>query len=350
MAYPAKKFYAAGYTTKPEGSYGGGGSLSVATDGVQLALADGRAIPMAYKEGYDGVRSYDLAARSPLPILAPGARYIDGVELPFSFKGYGSAYSASNKVNIHNLMLAAGWEAAGSFGAGTEKWTWTPWSGSASPTSLVANIYTGAEKWPILACFTAYRWVCELGKPGMDFFKHWALLGDPVDDLGGAEALTIVYPNLAIDPPKSDGMVFAIGSFVLPDVQKCEFDSGWEDPSPRQLVSAAGAWAGWARGITMAPRLKITLEKTALVGSPFHTSAGLDPYNLRKAATKLTGSTVSVQRGTQQYNRRKTIFTQAQLVDVVEQDQNGSVSMVTLTFGPYSSTPTANDAVSIVDD
>jgi hypothetical protein len=349
MAYPTKTFYAAGLTSKLEASPGAGGSLSVSTDGLQLTLEGGRALPVEYEEGFSGERGYELAARSPLPQLTPGARFLSGIELPFSWKGYGSAYSSSNKSPLHNWLLAAGWDLAFSGGAGAEKWTATPWAGG-TPSTLLGALYTGSEKWPFTYGMTAYRWVCEQGKPGMDFFKLWALLGDPVDDIGGAEALTITYPLLTVDPPKADGMVVSLGSFVTPDVIRAEFESGWEDPTPRQLVSTSGFHAGWARGVRFEPRLRLWLEKTAFVNSPYHTSAGFDPYNLRKTAQKITGSTVSVQRGSTQYNRLKTILANAQVAAPIRQEAVGSISCVVLELRPYASTPVANDAVSLVMD
>lgn len=352
MSYPAKQFYAVGYLGKLEATYNDGTTTPVVgTDGVQLALSSDRTLPVDYRVDYDGTKSYDLAARSPLPILAPSKGYVDGVDVPFHWKGAGAAYSSSVKPNLHNLMMASGMIATGSFGAGSEKWTYTPWDGSANPSSLVSFFYTGAEKWIARGVLCGMSLSGEKGMPPVFTFKHWGVLTiPPTDDLGGAEALTITYPTLTIDPPKTDGLTVVLGNFTAPDVTKVEFDMGFEAPTPRQNVTTSGAHAGFARGITMQPRLRLTLEKTALTGSPFTSASAFDPYSLYAQAQKLTGTTVSVQWGSTQYNRLKLQFNQAQVVAVPKQERNGSISSVTLEIQPYASTPVANDAFQFIAD
>lgn len=346
MPYPAKTFYAVGLMLKEEGSYLGGGSLSVSTDAIQLAL-ENRAIPFAYQEDFDGVKSYDLAARSPLPGLLPSARFLAGAELPFHWKGNTAAYDANTKPALHVPYKLCGLEAAFS-ATPTPQWTYTPYSGAAAPTSGVGRLYSGAEKVDLTGVFGTLRIVAERGKPVQHLVRVWGLMGDVSDDLGGAEALTLVYPTLSLDPVKADAITVVLGTFLTADVQRVEFELGWGDPVARQLATAAGAHAGFARDLTFNPRLKLQLEKTALVGAPYHTSAGFDGYQLRKAAQKITGSTVSVQFGSAQYNRQKLTFAQAQVVAPVVQEENGPVSMVTLELKPYASTPVANDALSIL--
>jgi len=349
MTEPQKVLYAAGLLAKNESTYGGGGTLSTATDGVQLALDGGRALPLAYEEVFDGVRAYDLAARSPLPILAPGARFLNGVELPTQWKGAGSAYSASVVPNLHALMKASGLEAAVTTTPGAEKWTYTPWAGG-TPASLVAALYGHEEKWTATHGFTAWSFRLRANEAPRDLFKLWGLISAIADDANGAEAITITYPNLSLEPPTNTSITVTIGSFTTPEVREVEFELGWEDPTPRQNITGSKGFAGWARGVHFAPRLRITLEATALVGGSGTSSSGVDHHLLRSAATKLTGGTVKVQRGSSQYNRLSVTFNQAQLMAPPRLGNEGSIATVTLEFGAYASTPVANDAVTIVAD
>lgn len=351
MPYPNKQFYACGFMCREEASYldpAGVSVLSPTTDGVPLHL-EGRAIPVPYSEDFDGKRDYGMAARSPQAFLAPSQAVVQGIELQFRWKGNSTVYASNVWPLLHRLIKASGWDASFAGGA----WTRVPWAGG-SITSLVAALFSGSHKYPLTGVLCNWRWVAERGKPRIDTFRLWGLLGTPTEDRAGgqqgAEALALTYPSPTLDEPKADGMSVGIGDFVTADVTKIEFDSGWADPTPRGLVSLPGYHGGFARSVEFEPRLKFTIEAPAFVNSPYHASGGLDPFQLRKTAQKITGSKIFAQLGSAAGNRSKTTLVQGQVVAPIVQEEIGSIVGYTIETRPYSSTPTANDAITIVDD
>jgi hypothetical protein len=92
------------------------------------------------------------------------------------------------------------------------------------------------------------------------------------------------------------------------------------------------------------PEMRLVFETTALVGTPFQTSAGFDPYQLRSTANNFA---VALTVGTVAKNKFTVNFAQAQLSDYVP-GNDGPVSTTELVFKPYASTPVANDVLSVV--
>jgi hypothetical protein len=82
-------------------------------------------------------------------------------------------------------------------------------------------------------------------------------------------------------------------------VRKWQIKAGREI-APR-MNQNAGGHAGFSIG-RRTPQLEVTYETPSLVGSPFHSSAGIDPYQLFDLATPLA---FSLQVGSVQYNRHK---------------------------------------------
>jgi hypothetical protein len=343
MATPVKTLNAIGLMAKPEVTYGGGGSLSTSTDPVQLAYDSPNGAPCSYTEDFDGNLSINPGGPVAIKDIAPSARVFNAA-FPVQFRGANQAYASGQKIrNMHNLILANGWDATLDATGGAEKWTFTVTPGPTGFTSLVGNFLTAGESWPFTAAFTK-SWKCSMvgAKPPIHTFDVLGLLGDPVD---ASTATSLTYSGNT--PPKAESMTVQIGTFILPDVVQVDWDAGRPDPSARLNVTASGTHAGWWPSVQVGPKLTLTVERTALVGSPFHTSAGLDPYNLRKA---MTGIAVSVQLGSTQYNRLKFNFAQAQITAPITLGANGSIATWQIEFSAYTSTPIANDAVTIVAD
>jgi hypothetical protein len=346
MATPVKTLATIGLMTKAEATYGAGGSVSVATqaDCDQLSYDTPNGAPCSYTEDFDGTLSINPGGPVAIKDIAPSARVFAG-SFPIQFRGPQQAYSASQKMRgMHVLVQANGWDATLDATGGAEKVTYTPTIGPTGFTSVFGNLITAGESFPFTAGFTK-GWKCSMvgAKPPIHTFDVIGLLGDPVDSSAGN---TLTYAGNV--PPKFESAVVTIGSFILPDVVQVDWDAGRGDPSPRLLGTASGTHAGWWPSTQVNPKLTITIERTALIGGfPYHTSAGLDPYQLRK---RMDNVAVTVQLGTVQYNRIKFNFTQAQLTNAVQLGANGSVATWQLEFSAYTSTPIANDAVNIVTD
>jgi hypothetical protein len=346
MATPVKTLATIGLMTKAEATYGAGGSVSPGTntDCDQLAYDSPNGAPCSYTEDFDGTISINPGGPAALKDLAPSARVFTG-SFPIQFRGPQAAYAANVKMRgMHVLVQANGWDATLDTTVNAEKVTYTITPGPTGFTSVFGNLITAGESFPFTSGFTT-GWKCTMegDKPPIHTFDVIGLLGDPVDS---SAANTLTY--FANSPPKFESAVVTIGSFLLPDVVKVVWDAGRAAPSPRLLGTASLAHAGWWPSTQVNPTLTITVERTALIGGPpFHTTAGLNPYQLRK---RMDNYAVSVQLGTLQYNRITWNFPQAQLTKAVQLGANGSVATWELEFSAYTSTPIANDAVNIVTD
>lgn len=332
MPYPAKTLYATGLLATNEGTYNGGGSVAAGTDGQRLAYDGPQGAPITYTEDYDGTRHDHLVGSNPPIPLTPSKTVCTG-DLPGQVAGAGSAYSSGSVVPSHFPLLKAS-GLTFSLAAGT--WTGIPTPFGTAPSSLVGGFYAAGELWPFQAGFCQWKFAFQKGEPIVHTFGLTALMGTPSDDVTVPQ--TITYP--AIDPPKADGITFTIGGIAL-DVLSGEFALGWDDHSPRQVVTVAGAHAGWARGVRVKPRFKVTVERTAL--------ATYDPYADRRNAT---GRTLLSTFGTSATNRYKvnSAASRAYLVSPVKPGNNGSVATWELEFGLSATSLITNDAVSVLFD
>jgi hypothetical protein len=311
---------------KAEPSYNGGGTLSASTDGI-LVTDD---IVPTHEYAHDGARRQPPGMAGYMRRVAPAGPRIT---FPFAHeaKGAAVAYSASVVPSVHRALLAAGFDGAVTVTGGSEKWDYTPTPLTGTPTSLAAEVYGRGQKYPVTGIYLNLESI-EFGD-GM--VPHWTFqargLRGAVSDVSFP---SITYPTLTTEPPKSAGLVLTFGSFTTNAIirsgsLKMNRELGW-----RANLNAASGDAGLSPG-RRTPTIELLFEATALVGSPFHTSAGLDPYKLYEAGTELTAQ---IDIGSVQYNRFSIIPGKLQMMGppVEESDEGAALWRVTCQCNPTS--------------
>lgn len=324
---------------KIESAYNGGGSLSTSTDGVLVCDA----MEPTHEYAHDGRRRQPPGMAGHMRGVAPAGPRLT-LTVPHEFKGAGAAYSASVFPSLHRLLLAAGFDGAGSFSGGSEKWDYTPTPIGTTPSSALAEIYGRGQKYPVQGIYLNLERV-EWGDGGLPL---WSFL---LKGLRGAVAdvalPSVTYPALSIEGPKAIGSsLLTFGSWSTNAIVKGGSFAMNRETFWRANQNATSGDAGLSVG-RRGPVLELLVESTSLVGSPYHTSAGLDPYLLYEAATEITGQ---VQFGSTQYNRLKLIPGKLQLMaPPVEEVVDGSACW-RLTCACNPSTINGNDDITIRTD
>lgn len=318
---------------KAEASYLAGGSVAAATDGI-LVVDE---IQPTLETLHDGARRMPPGMAGNMRRVPPAGR-----NLTFAFgheaKGPGVAYSASVFPSIHRALLGAGFDGAGTFGGGTEKWEYTPTSGTGTPTSLLGELYAREEKYPFTGGYLNLERLAfeDLGIPLWNFQAR-TVCGTIADSAVPA----VTYPALTIEPPAAVNIVFTLGSWTTTAVVRGGSLAMNRALGNRANQNAASGNAGFSPG-RRSPTLEILVEATDLVGSPFHTSAGLDPYLFYAAATEVS---FQINIGSVQYNRWKIIPGKVQMTayPTLEGDEGGQLWRLPFQCNP--TTVNGNDDV-----
>lgn len=339
----AKPINVLGALAKVESTYGSAVALTTTSDGLLLSYPDrnvGAIVTPAYAfNGEVGVNPGNL---SNLPLALPGGKSFSG-DLPIRFKGAGAAYSSSVTPFAAHLMLqASGFDAAVTTTTTAEKWTYTPQVVTNAYKSLSMDLYCRGEKWPLKGVIANWAFTADNPGPPTHTFSIQGIANGAMVD---ATLPSITYPNLTTEPPTANGITLVIGSFTTNAVAYSVNFKLNRTIEPRVALTSGTGHEGFVPG-GYSPELTVQVEDTALVGSPYHTSAGLDPILLNEAGTKIT---VSVQFGSTQYNRWKLTLSNAQIY-TVQPTSNGRAACWDITFRPSSSTPIALDDLSVVFD
>lgn len=326
---------------KAEASYGAGGSLSNTTDGFELWLAAKVAslLEMGYLE--DGDMGFQMAGLGEAAHVPPSGVWVKP-QLPFFFRGPGAAYSASVNSVLHRIALACGFDATVVTTPGSEKIDYTVTPYSATPTSLLGKFISRSEE------ITADGLFGNLTIEGRDG-KPWLLTanlvgrrtGDPIARAFG----TVTYPLQTVTIPLGCPAAIVFGSYTAAVLRSFRLDLGRTIENARPNLNVAGYHAGYQPG-AWKTRISAVFEATSLVGSPFHTSAGLNVYKLREAATQIA---FTAQQGTAQYNRLKIAAPRLQLVDY-KPTMDAGVACWDTTWKPVPSLPTATDWLTLTTD
>lgn len=341
MPAPAKRVTILGLLAKPEVTYGTPITLAGASDGILLQYTDRNVgAPATIEYAYDGSLGPSVGSGAQMRRVSPSGRAFKA-DLPFRMKGAGVAYSASVTPPHHSLLKAAGFDAVGTFTAGTEKWVYTPTPEGSAYTSLSCEMYGRGEKWAASGVIGDLSMDFSDQQPPVWTFGARGIASLPVD----ASVPAITYPALSLLPPLASGVTVTIGSFLTATVLSGSFAFGRGVDNARVPISGAASHLGFVPS-GRNPIFKTTIEATAFVGTPFHTSSGLDPYSLREAATAIA---FALQFGSVQYNKFKLETTAAQLIDVVP-NNNGPVAGVELSWLLSASTAVANDDLTITFD
>lgn len=330
MPYPAKTSNVSCLLMKVESTYGTFTAPAAATDAMLLALSD--RYPGLIKKDwlYDGSSGPAPGHTAGLNRYAKVGPFFTG-DFTMRAKGYGAAYSASNKPNIHVMLQISGMDATGSFVASSEKWTYSITPDTTTPSSGSMEYYHQGQKYAGTGALASMSYEVKQGGPPLFKFATKAIQNSDVID---ASAPTPTYPTNSVLEPVAFGSAFTIGSFLTAVVRSASFDGGRNLDTARPNLNGSTAHMGWV-STEWKPKYTVTIERSAFVGSPFHTSSGIDYYKLAEAATQIG---IIQQVGTAQYNRMKHNMPQSILVDVNE-DTDGGVATVTLTFEPVSTTP-----------
>lgn len=340
MPVPAKLVTLLGLLGKEEATYGTAIALTTTSDGLLMQFSDRNQAnlwPLNYS--YDGDLGPSVASGATTKRAAPAGKSV-GFSLPFRAKGAGAAYAAATVPNLHKIIKACGFTGTLTSTSASEKWTYVPTAEGTGYTSLTLNMYARGQLHVGLGAVGTLNIQMDNQSPPV-----WTMDGRAIATTAPTDVAvpSVTYPSFATIPPSATSAVVSIGSFVTPVLLSGSFSFNRGIDNPRVPIS--GTHLGFVpsgRG----PRLTMTIEATALVGSPYHTSAGLDPYNLRDAATSIA---VSIAIGSTQYNRYTITMTTAQLMAVTD-GSNGPTATWTLEFAGHGSTPVLDDDCSIVFD
>ena len=342
MAYAAKIHNVIGNLAKEEAVSGVAESLSTSADAIQPWFTDRSGIPVSMSYLYEGRLGPAPGVEGMLRPVAPLGGAVQW-EMPFFFKGGGAAYSSSVFPLLHRYWKASGHTAVLDATGGAEKWTYTPTAVGTAPTTLTNELYTDGEKIPVIGVHGNWKFSGDTSSLLKHTFSLQGIKGTIADSAPTVPG-AFTYSLLSVVPPSPMGSTLLIGSYLSAiGVKSVDWDSG-RMLEARPGLDAADAHLGFThRG--REPKLTVVVEATAFVGTPFHTSAGLDPYELYEASNSFA---CSFQHAGAQYNRFKLVVNQATLVEPPAQERVGGVSCWRLVIGPYCSTPIANDDYNIL--
>lgn len=341
MAAPAKTVEVGGLLLKTETTYGTGVAQSAATDGVLMHLTDrfalGAPATLTYKG--DGSAGLNPGNIGPRKRLAKSGRGLT-MPIPHQFKGAGAAYSATVKPSCHTLMLGAGFSAAVVTTASAEKWTYTP-EVPATYSGLSGTLYARRESWTFTGGLLDWSFTADGPVAPTHTFNLSAIGAIPTD----ASLAAITYPALTTEPPIASSITMVLGSYLTAEVLKFGFSLNRNLSTERVNLTSSAAHQGfYPAGYD--PVFTVTIEQSAFVGSPYHTSSGVDPYQLEANATAFAASVIV---GATQYNKYKLDFPQVQVMSAKPSNNNG-IATVDLELKPYATTPVANDFMTVVFD
>lgn len=341
----AKHIEAIGVLAAVESTYNTAATLSTASHGVQI-IPPWPDVKQSYL--FTGERYVQPGAYGRMQQVTPAGRWASG-SIKCEAKGQGVAYNTASRTvpHIHNLLRASGFDATETMTTSAEKWLFTPTAATSSPASLTLGLYGRQQLYTVQGAYCNLKVSCQDGGiPVWQFDYQGTMPTDPSD----VTLPNITYHTQTVLPPIASGVGLTLGNYLVGIIRSFDFDLGRAIAGPRRNINAAGgtvaAHAGFAPG-ERKPTLKVVLEATALAGTPFTSSSGMDPYNLFKNASSVA---CSLGVGSTQYNRWELLFPNGvQLDDVVDQ-ADGPIATWELTLSPYASSPTSTDDVNVQFD
>lgn len=316
---------------KIDATYGAGGAVTAGADAQQLM----EPMTLAPRYVFDGAREPQIGAIGPFARVAPSGKYWEGTAR-FRPRGNNSTYTASVfPLDTHVFLRAAAHDSAFS----ATKHTYTPSAGPATGyASLVMEAYARGQKYPLKGIYCDFNIIGE--NPGIPVFE-FPFMAVPNGAVTDAQPPAITYNTAAI-PPKCTGMTFSIGNYLVGRIKRFEFNKQHQRVVRASFVDGATV-VGFAYD-RFDPRLKVTLEATALATTPFHQTTGLDPLQLIENATQLA---IAIQCGSAGQSLWKLNLPQATTVDMTE-NNDGPVATWELEFQASPSSPTALDHYNMV--
>lgn len=334
MPAPAKLMNLSALLLKAEATYGTAVAVTSTADGHQLALSDRHPGLLSLDYLYDGRLGPSPGNLGDLRRVGAVGRAISG-DLPMRFRGAGTTYTATVVPNIHVPLRISGFDSTLSGGF----YTYTPTADSVTYTSGTAEYYKRGEKWTSVGTLANWSFRFDSAAPPIHLFSVKGIASTAIAD---SAMVAPTYVNPTIAPPVAAGITCTIGSWTAIGVKAGSFTMN-RALEPRWGAEVADAHLGFVPG-GYDPELRLTVETSALVGTPYHTSSGLDPYILRSSANNFA---VVLTIGGTSFNRYTLNLAQAQVADVIPSN-DGPVATTELVIKPYASTPTANDICSVV--
>lgn len=328
MPLPAIPHLVAGFMGMNQTTWGTAGTLTAATDGMYPHLEGLPSDPFPFSYAYEDNGRRDVKTGRPIKRTAPAGRNVEGFNFNALFKGAGTAYTSSSVLppnEVHLNLQWSGFDATFS----TDKWLYT-----LTPVDLTYKFgtfgyYAMAKSHLLRDVLNDWSFTAE----GLALPVHtFAMRGIPSAARASLSLPAITYPRESVDPPVSKSGTFVIGDFITPITKSHGFSLNRQFGPPRLRQQETDGHMGWVP-IGVDPVMMMTVEQTALVGSPYHTNAGLDPDALREAAT---GITVSTRMGSTT-NRWGVSMTNAQCVKAEPSSEDG-IATVNLEFKMTAST------------
>lgn len=332
MPVPARLNQVIGILAKEEADYGTAETLSNTADGINPFIGDGDpAAPEAYEYVFDGNIGRAASTLAPQRRTTPAGRFRSGTiqVLP---KGFGSAYSGSvfPPREVHRMLKGSGLDATYS-ATPTPQWTYTPTPQGTTYTGLTIRQFAQGMQFDQSGVLCDWSFETQgLGVPVFTF--NWRGIATlPADQ----SLPSITLDATGVIPPVASAVVGNIGAFTTATIRRVAFRLNRNVETARVAQNLAGGHAGFVPG-GMSPELELEIERPALA-----------TFNPESELASATSRAVDVTFGSTQYNRWKLTLPQAQL-SAVNPGADGGLATVTLVYRAFASTPTANDALSVL--
>lgn len=321
-----------GYLAKEEVDPNTAETLSNTTDACDVYIGDGDPEPPTPLDHiYDGNLGGSASSLGPQRRTTPNGRsrqYVYRV-LP---KGPGTAYSASAfpPRGIHRHLKAAGFDVAYS-ATPSPQHTYTPTPAGTVPTHLTTRQYLQQMQYDMrgVQCDFSYE-TQGLGVPVFTFTSRG------IADLPTQAALpALTIEATTVIPPVAAGVVSSINGVTSLTIRSIRYVRNRAMDTARVALNLAGGHAGFIGGRYF-PEWTVEIERPLL--------ATFNPESLMANATAIAFSATF---GTVQYNRWQHGTAQGQIINV-QPGAEGQLATVVLTIRGFASTPTANDAESML--
>lgn len=307
-------------------------TLSNSTDACDVYIGDGDPeAPSPIQHVYDGSLGGSAMSLGPQRRTTPNGRFrqLQYRVLP---KGAGTAYSGSvfPPRGIHRWLKASGYDVAYS-ATPSPQHTYTPTAAGTVPTHLTVLQFAQGVQYDHVGVQCDFSYETQgLGVPVFTFDGR-GTASNPTQQ--ALPALTIEATSVI--PPVAAAVVNSINGVSTLTLRRVAFRRNRSIETARVAQNLAGGHAGFIAGRYF-PEWEVEIERALL--------ATLNPESLLSAATSIA---FSVQFGATQYNRWTHSSAQAQIVNV-QPGADGQLATVVLTIRGFSSTPTANDAESLL--
>ena len=243
------------------------------------------------------------------------------------------AYSASAipPLEVHRAIKIAGYTATYS-ASPSHQWLYTPTATGTVPTHGTLRQYAQGSLYEQYGVQADFGYETQgLGVPVWSF--NWRGIASAPSD-ASYPSITVLAPTLI--PPVASSVTLSLGSFTTATVRSVKFARNRNVDTARIAMNLAGGHAGFIAG-SYFPEWEVEIERPA--------RSDWDPEAVYAAAT---GFAFDVQFGSTQYNRWKHASAQVQISAPPQPGADGGLATVTVKLRGYASTPSANDAESIL--